>query len=94
MTASIAKPATEPAARSSRSTGSRASRTGARGRPGRTSPTSSNASCSARPTGPTNSSNGAPDLAYLVGRIAPVRLTSGRDDPTDADDPDTPHRRR
>lgn len=31
---------------------------------------------------------GAPDSAYLVGRIAPARLTAGDDDPTDADDPE------
>jgi hypothetical protein len=36
--------------------------------------------------GPDELLNGTPDLAYLVGRIAPVRLTAGRDDPT-GDDP-------
>ncbi len=28
--------------------------------------------------------DGAPDTAYLVGRIAPVRLTAGKDDPTES----------
>jgi hypothetical protein len=35
--------------------------------------------------GPEEVLNGAPDVAYLVGRIAPVRLKAGRDDPTDGD---------
>ena len=38
--------------------------------------------------GPDELLHGTPDSAYLVGRIAPVRLTAGRDDPTDADDPE------
>ena len=35
--------------------------------------------------GPEEVLEGSPDVAYLVGRIAPVRLTAGHDDPTDAD---------
>src|ERR1022692_2475842 len=35
--------------------------------------------------GPEEVLNGAPDSAYLIGRIAPVRLIAGHDDPTDAD---------
>ena len=38
--------------------------------------------------GPRELLNGSPDSAYLVGRIAPARLTAGRDDPTTADDPE------
>ena len=38
--------------------------------------------------GPDELLHGTPDSAYLVGRIAPVRLTAGRNDPTDADDPE------
>lgn len=38
--------------------------------------------------GPNELLNGSPDSAYLVGRIAPARLTAGREDPTTADDPD------
>ncbi|MEV7124034.1 DISARM system helicase DrmA [Kitasatospora griseola] len=34
--------------------------------------------------GPTETLDGVPDAAYLVGRIAPVRLTSGKDDPGEA----------
>lgn len=34
--------------------------------------------------GPEEVLEGVPDVVYLVGRIAPVRLTAGRDDPTDA----------
>ncbi len=36
--------------------------------------------------GPEEVLDSAPDVAYLVGRIAPVRLASGREDPTDADE--------
>src|SRR5262249_9851037 len=35
--------------------------------------------------GPEEIVEGAPDAAYLVGRIAPFKLTSSADDPTDAD---------
>ncbi|HUY52759.1 MAG TPA: hypothetical protein VMV92_44845 [Streptosporangiaceae bacterium] len=35
--------------------------------------------------GPEEILNGAPDSAYLIGRIAPVRLIAGHGDPTDAD---------
>src|SRR5512146_719316 len=35
--------------------------------------------------GPEEVLDGAPDSVYLVGRIAPVKLTAGKDDPTDAD---------
>ena len=35
--------------------------------------------------GPEEVLNGVPDSAYLIGRIAPVRLTVGHDDPTEAD---------
>jgi hypothetical protein len=35
--------------------------------------------------GPEEVLNGAPDAAYLVGRIAPVRLTADEDDPRDAE---------
>src|SRR5690348_13944989 len=35
--------------------------------------------------GPEEVLNGAPDSAYLIGRIAPVRLIAGHADPTDAD---------
>ncbi|MDN5747764.1 MAG: helicase, partial [Pseudonocardia sp.] len=38
--------------------------------------------------GPDELLNGSPDAAYLVGRIAPARLTAGREDPTSADDTD------
>ncbi|MDN5760565.1 MAG: helicase, partial [Tomitella sp.] len=38
--------------------------------------------------GPDELLNGSPDTAYLVGRIAPARLTAGREDPTTAGDPD------
>ena len=34
--------------------------------------------------GPEEVLDGAPDAAYLVGRIAPVKLTAGADDPTEA----------
>ncbi|GAB2766555.1 DISARM system helicase DrmA [Amycolatopsis magusensis] len=36
--------------------------------------------------GPEEVLDGVPDVAYLVGRIAPVRLASGREDPSDADE--------
>jgi hypothetical protein len=41
--------------------------------------------------GPEEVIDGAPDSVYLIGRIAPVKLTAGTDDPTDADtgEPDT-----
>src|SRR5271166_2237309 len=45
--------------------------------------------------GPANGSeeviDGSPDSVYLIGRIAPVKLTAGTDDPVDADtgEPDT-----
>jgi hypothetical protein len=41
--------------------------------------------------GPEEVIDGSPDAAYLVGRIAPFKLTSGTGDPTDADtgEPDT-----
>ncbi|MFI5959768.1 DISARM system helicase DrmA [Cryptosporangium sp. NPDC051539] len=41
--------------------------------------------------GPEELIDGAPDVAYLVGRIAPVRLLPGKDDPSDtaADEPAT-----
>lgn len=35
--------------------------------------------------GPEEILDGVPDVAYLIGRIAPVRLTAGFDDPQDAD---------
>ncbi|MGH3776465.1 MAG: hypothetical protein ACRDRR_12165 [Pseudonocardiaceae bacterium] len=35
--------------------------------------------------GPEEILDGIPDSAYLIGRIAPVRLTAGHDDPRDAD---------
>ncbi|PZS32122.1 MAG: helicase [Pseudonocardiales bacterium] len=35
--------------------------------------------------GPEEVLDGVPDTAYLIGRIAPVRLTAGHDDPTEAD---------
>ncbi|MEU9395937.1 DISARM system helicase DrmA [Streptomyces sp. NPDC048324] len=35
--------------------------------------------------GPEEILEGAPDSAYLIGRIAPVRLTAGQDDPSQAD---------
>ncbi|SDI90899.1 Helicase conserved C-terminal domain-containing protein [Frankineae bacterium MT45] len=35
--------------------------------------------------GPDEILDGVPDAAYLIGRIAPVRLTAGKDDPVDAD---------
>jgi hypothetical protein len=35
--------------------------------------------------GPEEILDGQPDVAYLIGRIAPVRLTAGHDDPKDAD---------
>lgn len=35
--------------------------------------------------GPEEVLEGVPDTAYLIGRLAPVRLTAGRDDPRDAD---------
>ncbi|MFI7356247.1 DISARM system helicase DrmA [Streptomyces avidinii] len=35
--------------------------------------------------GPTEVIDGVPDSAYLIGRIAPVRLTAGKDDPTQSD---------
>ncbi|MFD0382414.1 hypothetical protein ACFQ2B_08130 [Streptomyces stramineus] len=38
--------------------------------------------------GPEEILDGAPDAAYLVGRVAPVRLMDGRDDPTQADSDD------
>ncbi|HUR05523.1 MAG TPA: DISARM system helicase DrmA, partial [Nonomuraea sp.] len=38
--------------------------------------------------GPEEVLDGVPDVAYLVGRIAPVRLASGRQDPSDADESD------
>ncbi|MCC3766072.1 DISARM system helicase DrmA [Streptomyces sp. UNOC14_S4] len=38
--------------------------------------------------GPEEILEGAPDAAYLVGRVAPVRLMDGRDDPTQADSDD------
>ncbi|MET9815375.1 DISARM system helicase DrmA [Streptomyces sp. NPDC006355] len=38
--------------------------------------------------GPEEIIEGAPDSAYLIGRIAPVRLTAGQDDPTQADSDD------
>lgn len=34
--------------------------------------------------GPDEILEGVPDSAYLIGRIAPVRLTAGRDDPGEA----------
>ena len=36
--------------------------------------------------GPEEVLDGVPDVAYLVGRIAPVRLASGREDPSDANE--------
>ena len=41
--------------------------------------------------GPEEVIDGSPDSVYLIGRIAPVKLTAGKDDPTDADtgEPDT-----
>src|SRR5690348_3364176 len=41
--------------------------------------------------GPEEVLDGAPDSVYLIGRIAPVKLRAGHDDPTDADtgDPDS-----
>ena len=36
--------------------------------------------------GPEEVLDGVPDVAYLIGRIAPVRLVSGREDPSDADE--------
>jgi hypothetical protein len=41
--------------------------------------------------GPEEMIDGSPDSVYLIGRIAPVKLTAGTDDPTDADtgEPDT-----
>ncbi|MFE2722831.1 DISARM system helicase DrmA [Kitasatospora sp. NPDC059327] len=38
--------------------------------------------------GPEEILEGVPDSAYLVGRIAPVRLTTSKDDPTQADSDD------
>lgn len=38
--------------------------------------------------GPEEILEGVPDSAYLVGRIAPVRLTGGQDDPTQTDSDD------
>jgi hypothetical protein len=38
--------------------------------------------------GPDEILEGVPDAAYLVGRIAPVRLTAGHDDPGEADSDD------
>ena len=35
--------------------------------------------------GPEEVLDGSPDSAYLIGRIAPVKLTAGTEDPTDAD---------
>lgn len=35
--------------------------------------------------GPEEILDGVPDTAYLIGRIAPVRLRAGHDDPTEAD---------
>ncbi|MGH3977173.1 MAG: hypothetical protein ACRDS9_28255, partial [Pseudonocardiaceae bacterium] len=35
--------------------------------------------------GPEEVLDGVPDSAYLIGRIAPVRLTAGHEDPQDAD---------
>ncbi|MGH3786675.1 MAG: hypothetical protein ACRDRG_09025 [Pseudonocardiaceae bacterium] len=35
--------------------------------------------------GPEEVLDGVPDTAYLIGRIAPVQLTAGHDDPTEAD---------
>ena len=35
--------------------------------------------------GPEEVIDGAPDAAYLVGRIAPFKLTASAGDPTDAD---------
>src|SRR3984957_5165360 len=35
--------------------------------------------------GPTEILEGSPDAAYLIGRIAPQRLTGARGDPVDAD---------
>ncbi len=35
--------------------------------------------------GPKEVLDAQPDIAYLIGRIAPVRLTAGREDPKDAD---------
>ena len=41
--------------------------------------------------GPEEVIDGSPDSVYLIGRIAPAKLTAGTDDPTDADtgEPDT-----
>ena len=41
--------------------------------------------------GPEEIIDGSPDAAYLIGRIAPFKLTAGTGDPTDADtgEPDT-----
>jgi hypothetical protein len=41
--------------------------------------------------GPEEVIDGSPDAVYLIGRIAPVKLTAGTDDPIDADtgEPDT-----
>ena len=41
--------------------------------------------------GPEEVIDGSPDSVYLIGRIAPVKLTAGTDDPVDADtgEPDT-----
>ena len=74
-----------------RPTGWSMSRTGVRGRPGRTWPTSWSGNSSARSNGPEEVIDGSPDSVYLIGRIAPVKLTAGTDDPTDADtgEPDT-----
>jgi hypothetical protein len=40
--------------------------------------------------GPEEVIDGAPDSVYLVGRIAPVKLTAGNDDPTDAESDEAP----
>src|SRR5690348_4762457 len=34
--------------------------------------------------GPEEVLDGSPDAAYLIGRIAPVKLTASKEDPTDA----------
>ena len=43
--------------------------------------------------GPEEVLDGAPDSVYLIGRIAPAKLTAGTDDPTDADTGRARHRR-